>query len=170
MNKFLETPFGFINAELPGGTLGTLRTLLKSHVTNCGDFDFLTSGKLAQEILPTQRLVVGKSFKAFLIANYNDGLGRRTAMVRSIIRYIKGEISARSLSSQLRMEEVQLSTLLMHRDDVPVTPKNRSALNDLDRQALDEMKEDGFYVLLAGIGSQLTSRLLLTFMGESAYD
>lgn len=169
MNNYVATKYGMVCADTPRGMMDTIVTLLRSHIRNCHDGEMLYSGELLKDLGPSYKAIIGKSFKAFLKANYDNGIGRRAGTVRNIVLYLNGEISGRSLSSKIQADERNCNTFISAPESSQNILPNRVEMEDklLDKMnKLDDSK--AFYVLMEGIGPDLTSRLLLTFLGVNS--
>ncbi|QGZ14406.1 hypothetical protein [Photobacterium phage PDCC-1] len=168
MSDFRKVAYGYVDSRLLDPTLTVINGILRAYVHSSQDMEMMIDPASIQEVLEMGDKVTGKDFKHWVMANYERGAGRRAKLMRNIVFFLNGKISARTLEQAITADEQLVTTTELK--------YIKAAIPNVDRRNLDEiedviryLKHEDIYRLIEGIGPQMFARMLITFNGESAY-
>lgn len=164
-NEYRRLKFGNVPVEWRAPQVEASEQILISYLRTAASFDLMADSTSAIEVYALAKNYIGKSFKDWLIANFNGGVGVRSSLVRRIVTWIEGKVSYKAITSEvrrdmnrldfLRPENPQLATPIMY-DDVP------SGDSILD---FSKVKDRHFFEMIAVLGPELTAHFLLGLNG-----
>lgn len=167
MVNFRQVKNGFINYELGDGDFVTIRRNLKQFIhSGYQDYHIRLNPLIIKDILKQTRLLVGSDFRAFLMANYNRGIGPQAALVREIVNFLSGDLGHRSVSTAITIEENKIKSY----DKFDNWESKTISANHMDATGLanlDKINDFDFYRLCAGLSPELVARMFLVIGGEN---
>ena len=167
MVNFRQIKNGFINYELGDNDLFIITRNLKQFIwSGYHDYDTRLNPLIIKDILKQTRLMVGSDFRAFLMANYNRGIGPQAGLVREVVNYLAGALGYRSVSTAILIEENKIKSY----DKFDNWSSKTITSNHMDTSGLtnlDKITDYDFYRLCAGITPELLARLFLVIGGEN---
>jgi len=132
------------------------------------DFALVIEGDLSIETMREAKRLMGGSFRQFMEANYYGGSGPLSTLVKDVVHFLNGKISAVPLVTCINFEENKAKAAVKNRA-ATYSPQKRTSGNL-------SLLEDGYVVhdmdlfnLMAGIGPAQVIRFLQLFGGGSYY-
>lgn len=168
MPSYRQIQNGFISLEVNDMDLAIIVRNLKSYLRSSSDFGVKTDPLVIGDIVKQLRLLTGGDFRAFLIANYGDGYGPVSSLVRDIVLYLNGKISYRSVNTAITIEQNRVRTY----NTIPggwqnnVMSKNRLDVNGV--VDLNKVIDYDFFYLMSGISPDCMINMFLSLTGETA--
>ncbi len=160
---------GFVNADLLDTSFQLIMGILKTYLRSADDFKYMTNPKSISDLLTHVKPIVGSNFKSFLIANYDNGIGVRSELVKTILHYFGGKVSARAVIARIKTDETMcVGRLRVNTDETPQLKQVRG-FDDDTLKLLEDVQPLDFFRLIEAIGPVLLAKLFLTFNGEVHY-
>lgn len=167
MVNFRQIRNGFILYEVTEGDLLTIMRNLKQFVwSGYSDYSIRLNPLIVKDILKQTRILAGPDFRAFLMANYNRGVGPQASLVREIVHYLNGMVGYRSVSTAITIEENKIKSY----DKFDNWSSKTISARHMDAEGLsqlDRVTDYDFYRLAAGMSPELFARLFLVLGGEN---
>lgn len=166
-NEYRRLLYGVVPLTLSNEQLEQSEQILISYLRTARDFSLMTDVNSSIEIFKIAKSYVGTSFKDWLIANFNNGVGTRASLVRRIIAWIEGKVSFKAVTSEVRRDLNRIDFL--DKDDPQlVTPFIwHNNPNDKSQSNLDfsKVEDKHFFEMLSIMGPELTANFLLSLNG-----
>lgn len=169
MSDFRKVTFGFVDSRLLDPTLTALNGMLRAYVQTAQDMDMKIDPASIKEVVELGNKIIGGDFKHFLMANYDHGQGRRARLVRNMVSFLQGKISARMLGQTITADEQFVTTTNAKFVKDPYNGRIEYRNYDEVQRGIQEVEADDVYRVIEGIGPELYARMLITFNGETAY-
>lgn len=139
-----------------------IRGILDNH--NADGINVLTNPLTINEVLVLGKQLIGNDFRAFLIANYHQGMGYKRTLIKNMVNVLVGELPTSLLVESIKMEEtscrvrkeMELETVVNR----VFTPDNKF------NEKVNKLNNYDFYVLFTLLGMELFIRFILTFNNE----
>lgn len=167
MHNFKLVKFGYVNSEVTEQDKLVLLDYFKAYYRSSSDPAFLYNGTATAEVLARAKTIIGDSFKAFCVANYQNGIGRRAEFVRVFLSYLAGEIAGRGVVSRIRADENTCSFLMKS----PAGDKfKQTAVIPMDAKVqarLGTLADDDFYKFIEAVGTRMLCVFILSLYGET---
>ena len=168
--EFKYLKFGLVPIDFDAGTLESSERIINSFLSSWNSYVLLENAQAQAEIFAITRRYIGKNFRNWLIVNYREGVGARKELVRKIVGYIAGRLSARTITSQIKIDmnhiqntskggEVIKTSILF--DDVEQA-NNRWLVDEIDFSIVEDRH---LYDFLAVIGPELAAKFCLSMDG-----
>ncbi|UVD32086.1 hypothetical protein [Vibrio phage phiKT1028] len=169
MSDFRKVTYGYADSRLMDPTLTVMNGILRAYVKSSQDMEMMIDPGSIKETLELAQKFIGGDFKHWMMANYDHGQGPRARLVRNIVKFLNGDISARTLTQCITADEQYVTTTeLKFVKGAFRGVVDRRDYDDVER-VMAELTDRDFYLLVEGIGPQMLARMLITFNGESAY-
>ncbi len=167
MANFRQVKNGFVNYDVGDGDLMTIMRNLKQFIwSGYSDYNIRLNPLIITDILKQTRLLVGQDFRAFLMANYNRGIGTQAGLVREVVNYLSGQVGYRSVNTAIVIEENKIKSY----DKFENWGAKTISANHMDTvglSQLDKVNDYDFYRLCAGLSPELLARMFLVIGGEN---
>lgn len=168
MPNYRSSKYGMVSADLLDPSLTAVNDLLKLYLRNAGqDFEFGIAPKNIQEVFRNVNTLMANDFRAWLAANYNDGVGLRSDMVRRVLGFLSGELTGQLVVEGIRMDQIKVRHLKRIGGDAKPYLPTPTKRNEKWHDALNNVLPNDFYSLVEGIGLQALVCLMLTLSGET---
>lgn len=169
MANFRKVPFGYVDSRLLDPTLTVINQILSAYISSAQNMEMKIDPASIKEVMELGEKITGGDFRHFLMANYEQGRGKRARLVRSITQFLQGKIDGRMLAQTITGDEQIVSTTqLKHvKNEYNASIDYRGA-DDVER-FLQGVVQNDLYVMVEGIGPHLYARMLITLTGETAY-
>lgn len=169
MGTYVQVKNGFVNGNVRDADIAAASTNIRTFLnSSTQDYKMKTSSRSYQEVLRAARVLIGEDFKGWLVANYKNGLGPCANIVGTILLYLNGQLSARSIGSNISIGE---STVIYNNSNMNAWER-RSITRSTEQKSpilLDNVTNFDYYRLLRGIGVEFLARLILVVLGENRY-
>ncbi len=171
MPSYRTTKYGVVEASLLDPSLKMVCDGMKVYISSAGnDFNYQCAPRVVAELLKQFRLVTGDDFRSWLAANYNQGVGVRASLVRSILSFLNGEISGMMVSDAI-MRDVRKLILYIEAGQDPTTGiRHVPDTQHLTKwvKLLENTTNSDMYRLVEGIGFVALARLVVSLSGDPA--
>lgn len=167
MHNFKLAKFGYVNADVTEQDRQVLVDYFKAFYRSSNSPEYLYNAAANAEVMGRAKRVFGDSFKAFLVANYQNGIGRRSEFVRIFLSYLAGEIPGRVVVSRIRADENTCSMLMSSPMGDKFKQTEAFALDDKVISRLNKINEDHFYQLVEAVGVRMLAVFVLSLYGET---
>ncbi len=172
MPSYRTTKYGMVEASLLDPSLKMVCDGMKVYLGSAAnDFKYQCAPRVVAELLKQFRLVTGDDFRAWLAANYNQGVGIRAPIVRSILGFLHGDISGMMVSDAI-MRDVQKLILYTEANHDPAIAATRHIADEhhLTKwvKRLENVSNADMYRVIEGIGFIALARLVVSLNGDPA--
>lgn len=169
MSDYRKVAYGYVDSRLLDPTVSTINGILRAYVVSSQDMEMMIDPASIAEVVSLGEKITGGDFKHWLMANYDNGVGKRAKLVRAIVGYLNGDISGRTMSQSITADEQYVTTTQLKL--VAGAYNGRIDRRDFDevQRKLDKLDHNDMHRFIEGVGPQLFARMLITFNGESAY-
>ena len=167
-NEYRRLKFGVVPAEWRQPQVDSAEQVLLSYLRTARDFSLQSDINASIEIFTLARHYIGKSFKDWLVANFNNGTGTRASLVRRIVAWVNGDVSYHALTGEVRRDlnridflrgpDSQLKIPFVF-DNAPVNKQGGPSIS------FDKVKDRHFFEIIAVLGPELTAHFLLSLNG-----
>ena len=167
-NEYRRLKFGVVPLEWRQPQVDAAEQILLSYLRSSKDFSLQNDVNSSLEIFTFARNYVGKNFKDWLIANFNNGTGTRASLVRRIVAWIDGKVSYKAITSEIRRDFNRIDFLIGPDPQLktPFVFHNNPNMDDkgpgLDFSNVDDRH---LFEILAVIGPEMTAHFLLSLNG-----
>lgn len=166
MPNFRQVANGYVNASVDDGTLSTIcRGLAAIRKDALVDFALIYEGYTSVDILQYAKTMTGNAFDEFLKANYADGRGPLSSLIRCIVHYLNDKCGHQSVLTAISIEENKLKA-----DRLPdYLPKSVVGSKEPFLKDGYTLADYDLYRLMSGIGPTHLGRFLLLIGGRDYY-
>lgn len=163
--EYRRLKFGLISANVRIPQVDSYEQILISYVKTSNEYLLQTEVEPTIDIFRIAREYVGPSFKNWLLANFENGIGARASLVRAILTWIKDDSSIKLVIGEINRDLNRLCNLKNINDQLVLPIVYSTDFKQTKGLNFDLVTDKHFFDLLAGIGPELTAILLLSLDG-----
>lgn len=166
MSKYSKTVYGYVLASVAReDVLRQFKILRLIKRTIDVDLDPITKASVAKDVMDVSKVLVGGSFREFVIANYDNGRGPLSNVMKAVVQYLNGQLGFRNLLSMITVEENKLGffTPDNREGEAPLEIKPSTGIPLLEQGQV--LNDDSLFKLMEGISPIHYARILLLLAG-----
>lgn len=165
MPDFRLVANGYVASSVDDGTLGSVcRGLEAIRKDALVDFALIFKGYTATDILRYANTLTGRAFDEFLKANFDNGRGPLSSLIRCAVHFLNGQCGHQSVLTAISIEENKLKS-----DHYIDSPKTRPGCAESLLKEGYTLSDYDLYRLMAGIGPTNVGRFMLLVGGREYY-
>lgn len=166
---FRHARFGLVPSDLHDSRMEANELILKAFLNAYNKFELLSNADSHQEVFVVAKEYFGDNFRNWLYVNFRMGIGARRELARKIVGYINGELSARSVTTQV-LQDIsflklnppgkQMNTPVLYNEYCP--GQDVFKIENVDFSKVENRHLADFFALL---GPELTAKFILSIDG-----
>lgn len=106
--EFRRLRFGMVPSELTDAKIDASEIILKSFLRNAGMGNLVVSPETHIEVFTIGQQYIGSSFRNWCYANYYNGTGARSELIRKIVGYVSGVNTGMAIQNQNKIDGAKL--------------------------------------------------------------